>query len=765
MTVAQETPFKQITADGATLVFAGNFTILSEDDLAVYEDDVLVTSGFTVSGVGTPLGATITYTTEPADGTVITLLRQMDPLRETDYQHSGDFRAPTVNTDFDRIWYYLQQIQRELDLRVLRFGDTESRSSSLNLIPTPIVSQLLQWQADGSLGSVDVTSIGSDLSFADAEIVYASMASAIAANDNVNSILVRSFYATAGNGRASFYNTGSGYTQTDTSTLATILSDLQSGYFVNASGIRYSFEPHQRLTFFAFGAHDDESTDDYAVITAALAYMSLIGGGTIHGFKHVVSATVVIPNLVTVDLHGGSLIPSSDINVLSIRPGGLFTNSSYDYRAATLGFSFTSQAITLSPTTNTQGRLYQKWLENIVGIHDVGAYGEGVTIDASTYYVMEMRAANVAIWRGNKAVNLIAGLGVWITHCTFANFNLTDNIYHVYTEEDVSGNTFVGGATEKNTYGQFHISGGGNKFLMTIQDGPDITIARDSNDGCDSNYFCQVSGVDLITLMDGGSNTRIIGRGYEYFDGRVITGYRSDKRANVRSGGEDEFIDMMMFAPDPRWTQAVTGTGAITSGSAEFGIASGFEQNATYTQLTLAADNDTAKLDSNGIKPWATGKRPTLHVTTGEASTYALVEIGFYADANNYILIKFDGTGTGGATGSGNWSVETCVGGTSTSQVMTGSAGANRINLFTLRITDTSIKIWYGEWNINNSGSSGQLSKWAQIIESVDPDYEITTNIPEEVAMEQRIYAEADGGAASVKIFDIQYLGTYKEFR
>ena len=562
-------------------------------------------------------------------------------------------------------------------------------------------------------------------------------------------------------GRADWYKSGTGGTPT---TAGTLLTDLALGYVVDAGGNYWYIKVDGTNTVYQWGATG--SGDDYDEITAALTFMSS-NTGVLYGDTHTVNTTIVIPGNVTLDLRNGSFIPGSDIDVVQIRQGAQLRNVKADMRSATTGFAYTSQYITFSPTNNVQGRLYLEWLNNIDVLLDIGAgNGDGITIDASTYYVMELRATNVAVWRGNSGVNLIAGTtGQWITHCSFVNFHLTDNFYHVYTEEDVSGNIFVGGATEKNTYGSFHISGGGNKFLMTIQDGPNITIARDANDGCDANYFHQVSGVDLPTITDEGHNTRIIGRGYEYFDGAMITGYRNDWRGNIRSGGRQEFVDMMLAGPDPLWTQSTTGTGSIVAASGQFGIASGFEQNIAYTQMTLAADNDTATLDLNGVKPWATGRRPTIHATVGEASTNTLAEIGLYNDANNYILIKFDGTGTGGATGSGNWHVETCSSGTATTQTMTGSAGTNRVTLFTLKITDTSIKIWYGEWNISNGGSSGQLSKWAQIIESTDPDYEITTNIPSQVAMEQRIYAEADGGSASYKVFDIQYRGNRKEFR
>lgn len=545
-----------------------------------------------------------------------------------------------------------------------------------------------------------------------------------------------------------------------------ITPDEQGAAFTAANGNVWVLQPYNgQYRGEQFGC--DGVTDDAAAISAAISRVNALGGGEIVVSKLALNSQITILNKVTLNLLNGIIKPLSDVDLVAVRPGGKLKNFYFDNRVATTGVAYTKDVAKLVPTSNTQGRMYQEWLQNGVILLDAGAgNGAGVAIDASTYYVMEMRASNVVVWRGQEGVKLIAGTtGQWITHCTFANFHLTDNVYHVYTEEDVSGNVWVGGATEKNTYGSFHISGGGNQFLMTIQDGPAVTIARDANDGCDANYFNHVSGTDMPQLSDGGHNTRIVGRGFEYFDGLMIRGYRNDARANIQSGGRQEFIDMMLCGPDPRWTQSTTGTGTIVAGSGQFGIAAGFEQNLAYTQLTLAADNDTAKLDFNGVKPWATGRNPTLHLTVGEASVNALVEAGFYGDANNYVLIKFDGTGTAAGTGSGKWAVETCVGGVKTTQVIAASAGTNRINLFTLKVTDTSVKIWYGEWNIANGGSSGQLSKWAQAIESTDPEYEITTNIPAQVAMEQRIYAEADGGSASCKVFDVQYKGSRKEYR
>jgi len=153
MTVAAETPINTYTANGSTTVFAYTFRIEDASEIKIYHDEVEQTSGFSVSGVGSNGGGSITYTTAPSSGTVVLFLRAMPSTRTIDYQNSGDFRADTVNEDIDRVWLKLQEIERELNYRTLQFLETESRTTSLNRLPSPSANQALVWQADGSIGN------------------------------------------------------------------------------------------------------------------------------------------------------------------------------------------------------------------------------------------------------------------------------------------------------------------------------------------------------------------------------------------------------------------------------------------------------------------------------------------------------------------------------------------------------------------------------------------------------------------------------------
>lgn len=108
MAVPNQIPYNIFTANGITTVFSFNFMVFNATDLAVSVNGTVLTSGFTVSGVGVVNGGSVTFLTPPASGATVMLARGMPLVRVTEYQDNGDLLAATVNKDFDRIWMVLQ---------------------------------------------------------------------------------------------------------------------------------------------------------------------------------------------------------------------------------------------------------------------------------------------------------------------------------------------------------------------------------------------------------------------------------------------------------------------------------------------------------------------------------------------------------------------------------------------------------------------------------------------------------------------------------
>ncbi|MGP3068480.1 hypothetical protein [Serratia nevei] len=120
MSVPNQTPYNIYTANGLTTIFPYEFYLLNEGDLAVSLNGSVITSGYTISGVGNVDGGEVLFLTPPANGVTIMLERVIPTYRLTDYQDNGDMLADTVNKDFDRLWMAIQQAFIYLGLALTR---------------------------------------------------------------------------------------------------------------------------------------------------------------------------------------------------------------------------------------------------------------------------------------------------------------------------------------------------------------------------------------------------------------------------------------------------------------------------------------------------------------------------------------------------------------------------------------------------------------------------------------------------------------------
>ena len=124
ISVGDLTPRNQYTATSNQTVFAYSFPIFVDSDLKVYKGSTLLTltNHYTVSGAATDNGGNVTLTTGATAGEIITIYRDMPVARTSDYQTNGDLRAETLNDDLDKLAMMIQQIEYDLNNRVLRFG-------------------------------------------------------------------------------------------------------------------------------------------------------------------------------------------------------------------------------------------------------------------------------------------------------------------------------------------------------------------------------------------------------------------------------------------------------------------------------------------------------------------------------------------------------------------------------------------------------------------------------------------------------------------
>ncbi|MDT7469855.1 hypothetical protein AN690_0212170 [Citrobacter freundii] len=144
MSVPNQTPYIIYNANGLTTVFPFEFYVINSGDIQVTINGTVITSGYTVSGVGNIGGGDVIFITPPASGSVVMLERVVPTYRLTDYQDNGDLLADTVNKDFDRLWMAIQRYGIHLGLalrRPLFGGPFDAEGYRIEKLADPVNAQ------------------------------------------------------------------------------------------------------------------------------------------------------------------------------------------------------------------------------------------------------------------------------------------------------------------------------------------------------------------------------------------------------------------------------------------------------------------------------------------------------------------------------------------------------------------------------------------------------------------------------------------------
>ncbi len=166
------TPIVRYSASGSDETFEYAFPIFASEDLAVYLNGAKQASGFTINGAGDTSGGSVVFDTAPANGVIVTLSRELQIERITDYLEGGDFSARSINSELDYIIASIQQVNRENDT-MLKYGDHETPASVILPDRALRANKALGFDGDGepvavsldgSMAAPDFTAIGSGAS-------------------------------------------------------------------------------------------------------------------------------------------------------------------------------------------------------------------------------------------------------------------------------------------------------------------------------------------------------------------------------------------------------------------------------------------------------------------------------------------------------------------------------------------------------------------------------------------------------------------------
>jgi hypothetical protein len=143
------TPLVRYLADGVQTIFAYPFPIFNDEDLKIFINGAPQTSGFSIQNAGQTNGGTVTFTTPPSDNATVTLIRELDIERITDFIEGGDFSANALNSELDYLVAAVQQVNRENDV-MLRYGDFEAAGANILPAKTLRANKALGFDGDGN---------------------------------------------------------------------------------------------------------------------------------------------------------------------------------------------------------------------------------------------------------------------------------------------------------------------------------------------------------------------------------------------------------------------------------------------------------------------------------------------------------------------------------------------------------------------------------------------------------------------------------------
>lgn len=138
----KQTTVVHFIADGDVSEFHFNFQIFEAGDVDVYLDETLTDTGYNVS-VDEEIGGKVIFNQPPANGTRITIIRNLDIKRTSDFQEGGAFRAKVINHELDYQVATLQQLDEKIG-RSMIYPPYAQEGVSTSL-PLPSAGKALVW--------------------------------------------------------------------------------------------------------------------------------------------------------------------------------------------------------------------------------------------------------------------------------------------------------------------------------------------------------------------------------------------------------------------------------------------------------------------------------------------------------------------------------------------------------------------------------------------------------------------------------------------
>lgn len=164
-------PVVHYIADGIVKEFYYNYLTFEPDDVDVYIGEILQMDGYQVE-LGTDGGGKVIFTEAPAKDKTVTIIRNLEVKRTSNFQENGALRAKVINHELDYQVASIQQLEEKIG-RTVVFPPYLASNVNVTL-PTPEAGRALVWNQDrnsfeNSKLAIDTAFIDMDMSVQRAE--------------------------------------------------------------------------------------------------------------------------------------------------------------------------------------------------------------------------------------------------------------------------------------------------------------------------------------------------------------------------------------------------------------------------------------------------------------------------------------------------------------------------------------------------------------------------------------------------------------------
>lgn len=178
-------PVVHYIADGIVKEFYYNYLTFESDDVDVYIGEILQMDGYQVV-LGTDGGGKVIFAVAPAKDKTVTIIRNLEIKRTSNFQENGALRAKVINHELDYQVASIQQLEEKIG-RTVVFPPYLASNVNVTL-PTPEAGRALVWNQNSNSFENSKVAINTAFIEIDASVKEAQASAALASEEHLKAM-------------------------------------------------------------------------------------------------------------------------------------------------------------------------------------------------------------------------------------------------------------------------------------------------------------------------------------------------------------------------------------------------------------------------------------------------------------------------------------------------------------------------------------------------------------------------------------------------